>query len=170
MLHRPEILSEVEKHHREWKFRGIKVHQCWESFTFHSSRFEGLAAYARENRLPIFIHAGTKRDVRALIEFIRRNPQTRIIIAHLYGLELYMQCGADLENVYFEISTPQLISLERLNKALLHFGPERIIMGSDTPYGRENLRLNIERVDALPISEGEKQLILGKNVEHLLGQ
>jgi predicted TIM-barrel fold metal-dependent hydrolase len=104
-----------------------------------------------------------------LIDFIRRHPHIRIIVAHLFGLELYIQSGLSFENVYFEISSPQLVSLQRLKVALHHFGARRIVLGSDTPYGKDNLHLNLERVRALPISDEEKALILGGNTQELLG-
>jgi predicted TIM-barrel fold metal-dependent hydrolase len=169
MLHRPNILQEIETHYDEWHFQGIKFHQCWETFTVRSALFEAVADFATRNRLPIFIHTGSKQEVIALIDFIRRHPQTCIIVGHLFGLEFYIQSGLSFENVYFEISSPQLISLLRLNTALRHFGAQKIVLGSDIPYGKDNLRLNIERVRALPISDAEKDLILGENLRALLG-
>jgi uncharacterized protein len=169
MLHRPDILQEIEAHYNAWRFQGIKFHQCWETFTVRSALFEAVADFATRHHLPIFIHVGSKQEVVALIDFIRQHPQTRIIVGHLFGLELYIQSGLSFENVYFEISSPQLISLQRLNKALRHFGAQKIVLGSDTPYGKDNLRLNLERVKALPISDEEKDLILGRNLHNLLG-
>jgi predicted TIM-barrel fold metal-dependent hydrolase len=169
MLHRPNILQEIETHYDEWRFHGIKFHQCWEAFTIRSALFESVADFATRNHLPIFIHVGSKQEVVALIDFIRHHPQTRIIVGHLFGLELCVQSGLSLENVYFEISSPQLISLPRLNAALRHFGAQKIVLGSDIPYGKDNLRLNLERVRALPISDAEKDLILGENLRALLG-
>jgi predicted TIM-barrel fold metal-dependent hydrolase len=169
MLQRPNILQELETHYADWHFQGIKFHQCWETFTIRSALFEAAADFATRNRLPIFIHVGSKQEAIALVDFIRRHPQTRIIVGHLFGLELYIQSGLSFENVYFEISSPQLISLPRLNKALRHFGAQKIVLGSDVPYGKNNLRLNLERVKALPISDEEKKLILGENLHSLLG-
>jgi uncharacterized protein len=61
------------------------------------------------------------------------------------------------------------ISLRRLNKAIAHFGAHRIILGSDTPYGKDNLRLNVQRIKDLSISEQDKQLIFGENLQTILG-
>ena len=41
-------------------------------------------------------------------------------------------------------------------------------MGSDTPYGKDNLRNNIDRIKNLDISTEEKDLILGENIRKLL--
>lgn len=159
----------METDYTAWGFKGIKLHQCWETFTLRSALFERVADFATRNHLPMFIHVGSKQEVIALIDFIRLHPQVSIIVGHLFGLELYIESGLSLENVYFEISSPQLISLQRLNKALHHFGARKLILGSDTPYGKDNLRLNLERVKALPISDEEKESILGRNMQYLLG-
>jgi predicted TIM-barrel fold metal-dependent hydrolase len=57
----------------------------------------------------------------------------------------------------------------RLQLALKHFGASRIILGSDTPYGNDNLRLNIERIKSLSISDEDKAQILGLNMRRILG-
>lgn len=152
----------------QWNFRGIKLHQCWEFFKIRSEKFDMVAGWAKKNNLPIFIHFYSKKEVREFIHYIKSHPDITFIIGHLYGLESYIRSGLDFENVYFEISAPQLISLKRLQKAVDHFGAHKIVLGSDTPYGRNNLKLNIQRVHSLPISEEEKKLILGTNMQKLL--
>jgi predicted TIM-barrel fold metal-dependent hydrolase len=169
LVRRPNILQELETHYLAWQFKGVKVHQCWENFSFSSQQFEAIADFATQRQLPIFIHAGSNQEVKALIGFIKKAPQTRLIIGHLFGLELYIQSGLELENVFFEISSPSLISHQRLLKAIRYFGAEKIILGSDTPYGLDNLRINIERVKALPLSDQEKTNILGGNMQRILG-
>jgi predicted TIM-barrel fold metal-dependent hydrolase len=111
---------------------------------------------------------GSRQEVRYLIDSIRRHPSTTFIIGHLFRLEEYIQADLRMDNVYFDISTPPLISLVRLQKALDYYGAQRLILGSDTPYGVESLRKNIERVRALALSEEDKALILGGNLQRIL--
>ena len=164
----PDAAEEAEDRFREWRFKGIKLHQCWESFCVDSVEFNRIAAWAGQHDLPVFIHLCSRREVLALIEYIEEHPNVKFIIAHLFGLESYIRSGIRSKNVYFDISPPPLISLERLHTALEHFGPKRIVLGSDTPYGKDNLRENIERVRNLTLSEEEKQRILGGNLQELL--
>jgi predicted TIM-barrel fold metal-dependent hydrolase len=42
------------------------------------------------------------------------------------------------------------------------------VLGSDTPFGKDNLKKNIQRVNRLNIPAEEKDLILGKNMQKLL--
>ena len=90
------------------------------------------------------------------------------MIAHLIGIEEFVKQKVLSENVYFDISCPQLIPLEKLRIALEAFGPTRLLLGSDTPYGKKNIRLNIERINGLNLSATEKELILGNNILKIL--
>ena len=124
--------------------------------------------WASSKDLPIFIHLFSKKQASQLAKYIKVHPKTTFIIGPLFGLESYVRAGINTDNVYFEISTPQIVSIKRLNKALKHFGASRILLGSDTPYGRNNLELNIEKVKNLDITVEKKDLILGENMRKLL--
>ena len=101
-------------------------------------------------------------------EYIKEHHKPTFIIGHLFGLERYIQANIESENIFFEISSPALISIPRLKKAIKFFGAHRILLGSDTPYGQDNLKLNLARVRDLAISDEEKRLILGENMKKLL--
>ena len=91
-----------------------------------------------------------------------------MIVAHLFGLELFIKSNFKDENLYFDISTYQVTSDKRVLKAIDFLGSDKIVMGSDTPYGKDNLKKNIERIRRLDISAKEKELILGENMRKLL--
>ncbi len=164
----PDWFELLAARHDQWRFKGLKLHQCWERFHIASESFSKVAEWAAEKGLPIFIHVYNRRGVMELIEQIAFHTQTVFIIGHLFGLDHYIEAGLDSENVFYEISTPQLVSRQRLERAVRHFGARRIIFGSDVPYGRDNQKLNLERIRALPISDPEKNLILGGNMQRLL--
>ena len=162
------VLENLKRDYEEYKFKGIKFHQCWESFKVGSGIFHNVSDWAALNEHPIFIHLFSKKEVKKLAEYIKTYSETIFIIGHLFGLEHYMKANIKSDNIYFEISSPQLISKERLMKAIQHFGSEKIILGSDTPYGKNNLKLNIERIRALNIPYKQKNLILGENIQRVL--
>jgi len=168
LLQKPDAVQEMKERFIEWKFRGIKLHQCWDNFSIGSERFAQVAEFAAEKNLPIFIHVGNYKEVAALIDCGQRHPATKFIVGHLFGLELYLRSKCKLENLFFEISNTYLVSTLSVNRAIDHFGAHKIIMGSDTPYGRNSLQLNIERVKLLPISQESKEMILGRNIQMLL--
>ena len=53
-------------------------------------------------------------------------------------------------------------------KAIKVFGADHVIMGSDTPYGKNNLSDNIKKVRELKITKEEKSMIMGENMWKLL--
>jgi len=168
MLSQPDVLDKLERRYAEFGFKGIKLHQCWESFKVNSERFHNVVEWAASKDLPIFLHLYSWRQASRLALYIKEHPGTTFIIAHLFGLERYMKANIKSDNVFFEISTPQLVSVQRLKKAIQHFGAARVVLGSDTPYGKNNQEVNLRRVRELDITDEEKDLILGKNIKNLL--
>lgn len=153
----------------EWGFKGVKLHQCWENFSIESDFFKIVAEWAERKDLPLFIHLFSDKDVKKLIKYKKEHPHLKIIIiAHLFGLELFIKTNFKDENLYFDSSTIQLTSTKRLNDAIRFVGSCRITMGTDTPYGKENLSRNIRRINDLNIPEAEKKLILGENIKRIL--
>jgi len=164
-----DITQELERKYSEWGFKGVKIHQCWYRISIDSRIFDDAAKWVEKNDLPIFIHLESDEEVRRLIVYKRKHPQLKIIIGHLFGLEIFIESKIRLENTYFDISTYQVTSDYRVMKAVKHFGADKILLGSDTPYGKDNLRKNIDRVRNLPLSQDEKNRILGLNLKELIG-
>ena len=52
--------------------------------------------------------------------------------------------------------------------AIKFAGASNITFGTDTPYGKQNLKKNIDRIKSLDISSKEKELIFGENMRKLL--
>jgi len=165
---REDITVELDEKYEAWRFKGIKLQQCWERFEINSAGFHRLAEWAGNIDIPVFVHAASKKDILELIDFLKDHPRTMFIMGHLLGMELLQDWAGRLPNFVFEISTPQLVSEVRLKKAIHAFGANRIVLGSDTPYGKDNLAQNIRRVQGLPISYKEKEAILGENMRRIL--
>jgi len=52
--------------------------------------------------------------------------------------------------------------------AIKFVGATNVTFGTDTPYGKDNLKKNIDRIRNLDISTREKELILGESIRKLL--
>ena len=113
------------------------------------------------------MHLFSKHQVRQLIKYTDKNQEPIFIITHLFGLKEYIKYPLKSKNIYFNISAPSLISL---NKAIEYFGAERILLGSDTPFGPNSLEVNIKRIKNLDIDDTDKELIFGKNFRKILNQ
>ena len=152
----------------EWNFKGVKLHQCWEDYSVDSDFFRRVAEWTEKNYLPLFIHLYSDYDVKQLIEYKKGHPKLKLIVAHLFGLEIFIDHKYKDENLYFDISTIQLTSTKRLMDAIKFVGATNVTLGTDTPYGKDNLKKNIDRIRSLDISPREKELILGENMRKLL--
>jgi predicted TIM-barrel fold metal-dependent hydrolase len=162
------IKQELDEKFANWKFKGLKIHQCWYKISVDSKIFYDTANWAEKHDLPIFIHLESEKEVKKLIEYKRSHPKLKMIIGHLFGLELFIKSKIKFENLFFDISTYQVTSNYRVLKTIEYFGADKIILGSDTPYGKENLKKNIERLEKLPLSNDDKNMILGLNMKKLL--
>ena len=56
----PNAIENLERHYAEYKFKGIKFHQCWESFKIGSNNFHKVTEWASSKGLPIFVHLFSK--------------------------------------------------------------------------------------------------------------
>ncbi|MBC2582258.1 amidohydrolase family protein [Clostridium sp. DJ247] len=163
-----DIINKIDVNYKKYKFKGIKLHQCITKFDLREGYMHEISEWAGQKGMPIFIHLCTKKDAFDMVELIRKHKNTKFIIAHLIGLEVFIDAKIDASNVFFDISCPQIVTKNKIVLAIEKFGAERIIMGSDTPYGRDNLRNAIYRIQELELSDLQKELILGKNIQQLL--
>ena len=108
-----------------WAFHGVKLHQCWENFSIDSRFFREVAIWTENHNLPLFIHLYSDRDVLKLIEYKRSHPKLKLIVAHLFGLEIFIKNNLKDNNLYFDISPLQLISEKRL-KIIITSRPETL--------------------------------------------
>ncbi|MBC7765160.1 MAG: amidohydrolase family protein [Hyphomonadaceae bacterium] len=164
------VMEKLEDEYALYKFKGLKIHMCWNRMKLLSTEMQAVAQWAGEKGLPIFIHLGTKRDARDVITLIKRYENTVFIVAHLSGLDVFMDKQVNDANVYYDISSYQLIPQKKLLAAIATFGATKIIMGSDTPFGNDCLEKSIERIRALGLSEQDMALIMGENMHGILSK
>ena len=163
-----DAINKIEEALKLWQIKGIKLHQCLTDFTNNSSEMEELAAFAGDNDLPIFIHILSPEEVKKLVKLAKEHPKTKFTVAHLIGMEIAKKHGKGLKNLFFDISTYFIISRRRIKYAMKHFGADHVLLGSDSPFGDNNLENNIKKIKNMRISEEEKNMILGDNLAKLL--
>ncbi len=98
--------------------------------------------------------------------FAEKFPDVTIIVPHLGALGgaplEFLEEFREKDNVYFDTS---LSSIPTLQKFLNIIGSERIIFGSDLPFGRMNEEL--EKIMRLETGKKERRRILHRNIERL---
>jgi predicted TIM-barrel fold metal-dependent hydrolase len=165
---RPDALKENAGAIERDGFRGIKLHQCINPFPIDSPAVAELAALAAERGAPVFIHFYSPSEVRKFKDVALAHPRTVFIIAHLIGLEILAPSAPELRNVYWDISPAWGSPASRVRVAVDSFGADRVMLGSDTPFGRGTLKRNIIKIRGMDLPDSAKALILGGNAARLL--
>ncbi|MCF2144064.1 MAG: amidohydrolase family protein [Candidatus Heimdallarchaeota archaeon] len=164
----PDFYDKLLKKYREWKFQGLKLHQCIVPFKNDGKAFQLLSEFAAEQGLPIFIHIYSAREAKKLVQTALHQPETNYILAHFMGLEETIRFAPKIKNIYFDTSTYYIVSEKRIRKAIKYFGADHVIMGSDSPFGINNLERIIKKIRGLKIPPEERAAILGGAAAQLL--
>lgn len=148
-------------------FRMIKLHQCWTQFDISSEICSKIFKWAQKNTLPVFIHLVSQEQTLKFVDIANSFSDTVFIVAHMIGVNSMINKLTN-NHVFFDLSAPQLYSVDILKRALKAFGAEKLLLGSDTPYGNNNIDKIIVRLEQLHLSEHDINLICGENIKRLL--
>jgi predicted TIM-barrel fold metal-dependent hydrolase len=137
-----------------------------------SSNYQAL----KDPRLEEFIDASERIDLPIVLEeefaftqaFVNKTKSLKIIVPHLGGLGGnpmdFLDTFKGRDNVYFDTA---LAGSDTTMKFIDKVGHERILFGSDIPFG--TMKWELEKVLSLPIGDDKKELILSKNLRRLIG-
>jgi predicted TIM-barrel fold metal-dependent hydrolase len=127
-------------------------------------------------KLGEFIEASEKIDLPIVFEeelafteaFVRKTKNFKIVIPHLGMLGGnpidFLHIFKVRENVYFDTA---LASPDTVMRFIENIGHERVLFGSDIPFG--TMKWELEKILSLPISDDKKEWILSKNLKRLIG-
>jgi predicted TIM-barrel fold metal-dependent hydrolase len=137
-----------------------------------SSNYKAL----EDPKLVEFIEASEKLDLPIVFEeelgftetFVKKTNHLKIIIPHLGILGGnpidFLHAFRERENVFFDTA---LSSSDMIMRFIEKIGHERILFGSDIPFG--TMKWELEKVLSLPIGDDKKEWILSKNLKRLIG-
>jgi len=102
------------------------------------------------------------------LRFIDRFPDLKLIIPHLGmlgGNPLdFLRHLKNKDHIYFDTALGQKSTIQEFVRTL---GPERVIFGSDIPFG--SMENELSKVQTLPLSDADKERILYRNILELTG-
>ena len=153
--------------------KGLKIHPEFQGFAI-----DDPGAYkiyeAAEGRLPILFHMGDDRsDLSSparLKKVIGDFPKLTVIGAHFGGYRawnesLSLLCGTD---VYMDTSSSlSYITPEFARDFIRAHGAEKFLFGTDFPMW--SFEPELERFNRIDLTDDEREKILHKNAEKLLG-
>ena len=157
---------------------GIKLHPEYQQFDFADERLYPAWERCMELGLFVITHAGCDvmfkapwhSDPARLAAFHRRFPELKLILAHFGSMEMWDEVEAELIGlpVYFDLAllTPDRLAPERLLTMIRNHGAERILFGTDSPWGAQ--KAHVDYIRSLPLSETERELIFHRNAAELL--
>lgn len=151
--------------------RGIKLHPREQEFAFGAGRMDEVFGFAAETGVPVIVHTG--RGVAGIADGLcdtaLRHPGAPVILAHagIADQATFATRLADHPAAFFDTSVFGVLDLVELYALV---AAERILFGSDPPYGKPLLGLYMSlRVAALAgVSEGGMRALLGGTARVLL--
>jgi len=154
------------------KILGVKLHPTFDRVPVTHAKFNPIFYRLEEDGLIALIHCGRWVDVSGSHHALARAmeyPGITFILAHMGGNELGLSlktitAAGSLENVYLDTSNCRVPTV--IEKAVETLGPDRILFGSDTPWG-SSLSNAYTIIDA-DIDDRDKRLILSENLETLI--
>ncbi len=116
--------------------RGIKLHPRAQSFGFGNGAAQAIFEVARDAGVPILIHAGRGMPSMApLADLALRYPEVSLVLAHaaIADQGMFATRLGDHPNVFYDTSCFSGLDVVEL---FARVPAERIVFGSDPPYGR----------------------------------
>ena len=162
---------------------GIKLHPDYQQCFVDDERYVRIIKHALKLDMMITIHAGLDNGFPELthctpdrtahmlnLVYGSREPERPgIILAHMGGRMHYEEVNRLLarRNVYYDLS--YILSeaeQEVIVRTVRAHGAERVLFGSDSPWRSQ--KEDVCRLDELPFTDREKELILGENARGIL--
>ncbi len=174
-----DVFEELERI-KSMGLKGIKFHPDYQEFFIDDEKMLPIYKKCAELGLIVVFHAGydplSPDIIHALPEasakVFKAVPNMTMVLAHLGGMyhfddvEKYL---VGLEgNLYFDTAyINNNIDKSQLERIINNHGADRILLASDSPWHEASGEIAL--VKSLGISDEDKELILHKNAERLLG-
>jgi hypothetical protein len=164
-------LSSIKKGAKQG-FRGIKFHPRNEAFAINSEELAfPIAELAVKLGMPILIHTGEPdtygyAQPTLVGDLADSFPDLTLVVGHM-GKRLYEDaiCVARwFDNIILETS---FRSHRDIARAVRRVGADRVVYGSDTPFGIPEVEMLKVLVADIPAEE--KRMVLGNNMARILG-
>ena len=174
--------------------RGIKLHPVYQDVDFDDLRYLRILDRCGELGLVVLTHAGldigfpgkVNCSPEMVLRAVRQVGPVKLILAHMGGwrcwdeverllpdTQVYLDTAFCLGKItpngdgYYGPGDLGLMEEDRFLRMVERFGAQRILFGTDSPWGGQ--KEGLERINALPLSPQDRSDILGGNAQRLLG-
>ena len=169
---RGHALKSIEEGVKTQGFRGVKLHPRNEAFAINSEELAfPIAELASKLGVPILIHTGEPdtygfAQPTLVGDLADSFPDLTLVVGHM-GKRLYEDaiCVARwFENIVLETS---FRSHREIARAVRRVGADRVVYGSDMPFGVPEIEMMKVRLSG--ITEREMEMVLGGSMARILG-
>ena len=168
-----EMISQIA----QMGLKGVKMHPEFQDFSFEDESLFPIWEACIKHDLFVLTHAGKDisfpapyhSDPRRLKTFHERFKKLKLVVAHLGSWRMWDEVEEFIVGlpIYLDLAfTLGKMQDEQLVRIIRNHGAERILFGTDSPWCDQEKALNHFR--GLPLTENEKELILGINAARLL--
>lgn len=144
-------------------FRGLKLHPRSQKFSMLDPNVIKIVRLAARHKLPVLIHTEYslygERDYIGEFSKLAKRVRAKLIMGHsgmdfAEGFVDRILEVAKNPNVWFEIS---VLAPEQVQGLIEHLGAERVLFGTDSPYGRvERIEGAVQKIAKLNFEERMK--------------
>lgn len=164
-----EALREIEECHKQFGFVWLgEFCNYMTGYRYDTPQWAQVMELATDLNLVMQIHATTE-EMKYLVENF---PRTTIVFPHLgrskEDIFARIEIVAKHKNTYIDLSGSGIERVGILEKAVKEIGAPRVLYGSDFTINEPSGV--IARVDNAFLTPEERELILFRNVEHLLSR
>lgn len=173
--------------------KGIKIHPIYQGENLDGKKFLQILYRAAELDLIVVTHAGLDIGFPGVVQcspkmarnVIKEIGDFKFILAHMGGWKNWDEVLTELAGTNIFLDTAfstgkiparsdfvwkaedlNLLSVEEFMKLVKTFGAEKILFGTDSPWSSQ--KESIDFIKNLPLTEVEKNKILGENAAKLL--
>ena len=172
------VIEEIEKL-KDLNMAGVKFHPPFQRVHLDDEKYIPMWQRINHLRFPVLIHCGRARGEgeydlfpSGVSKFIKYLPDVPVVLAHMggrSGIPEEEKILFDLpENVFIDTTmSAERQEMEDFERLVSAMGPERVIFGSDFPYGTQKAAIAFIKNSCF--SEHEKAMMLGGTAVKILG-
>jgi len=166
----PGALDELRRSVKELGLKGLKLHPLLHGYAIDNHQLvDPVFKACQEMDIPIIAHGGESLFTmpHAFEEMARTFPKVKLIMAHagfMYSTDQAIRAAKRNENLYLDMTATTAWDVTH---AVEEVGPERILMGSDTPF--MHYEVEMKKIEMAIPDPGIRKMIMGENALNLLG-
>jgi hypothetical protein len=160
----------VRKALTTWGFKGVKLHPLFGAYLPNDDIVHPIMEEARRAKRPVLVHSG--HDPFSLPwsigELAEVFPDVTIVMLHMGGGNgIYIQAAIDTAKRYDNIllETSHMTLYTKVKEAVLKLGEERVMYGSDYPFGEATVE--VRRITAAGLTEAQLDRVFYSNAKEL---